>query len=330
MIKGDLVAAIFLIIAVPYLTLFQLWTCMNYVFQKSMEQQNFREAENHSIFSKILYLYPWKYIKRHRVIFAWIQSMYFISIGSIAALGKVIISEYINVKSFIQVLDSNRIAYAMLPMMICMLVTPIVYCVLRRTWGEEREIPDIARIEKLQQQYLHQQKLLKQETVSKRKAQRIVEDMTATLVYILSQPKEKLEGREKNIVFAVNGLNELEAIIEKKALTKDLNWQTFTMYSYPFVYQYQRAREKYLLKSANDRNYEFDRLEMTISLFFDQIMKSYQSFESIAYDPSEYLKKPIDAFLHVLNDFQQCCYEQDIENTDEIINYYHEMLKKIC
>ena len=325
-----MVAAIFLIIAVPYLTLFQLRTCMNYVFQKSMEQQNFREAENHSIFSKILYLYPWKYIKHHRVIFAWIQSMYFIGIGSIAALGKVIISEYINVKSFIQVLDSNRIAYAMLPMMICMLVTPIVYCVLRRTWGEEREIPDIARIEKLQQQYLHQQKLLKQETVSKRKAQRIVEDMTATLVYILSQSKEKLEGREKYIVFAVNGLNELEAIIEKKALTKDLNWRTFTMYSYPFVYRYQRAREKYLLKSANDRNYEFDRLEMTISSFFDQIMKSYQSFESIAYDPSEYLKKPIDAFLHVLNDFQQRCYEQDIENTDEIINYYHEMLKKIC
>ena len=50
MIKGDMVAAIFLIIAVPYLTLFQLRTCMNYVFQKSMEQQNFREAENHSIF----------------------------------------------------------------------------------------------------------------------------------------------------------------------------------------------------------------------------------------------------------------------------------------
>lgn len=268
-------------------------------------------------------------MKRHRVIFAWIQSMYFISIGSIAALGKVIISEYINTKSFIQVLDSNRIAYAMLPMMICMLATPIVYRVLRRTWGEKREIPDIARIEKLQQQYLHQQKLLQQETVSKQKAQRIVEDMTATLVYILSQSKEKFEGREKNIAFAVNGLNELEAMIEKKALTKNLNWQTFTMYSYPFVYRYQRAREKYLLKSTGDSDYEFDKLEMIISSFFDQIMKSYQSFEDIAYDPSEYLKKPIDTFLHVLNDFQQRCYEQDIENTEEIVSYYQEMLEKL-
>lgn len=125
------------------------------------------------------------------------HSMYFISIGSIVALGKVIISEYINTENFIQVLNPNRIAYATLPMMICMFVTPIVYCVLRRAWGEEREIPDIARIEKLQQQYLHQQKLLQQETVSKQKAQRIVEDMTATLVYILSQSKEKFEAEKK-------------------------------------------------------------------------------------------------------------------------------------
>lgn len=59
------------------------------------------------------------------------------------------------------------------------------------------------------------------------------------------------------------------------------------MYSYPFVYRYQRAREKYLLKSADDSDYEFDKLEMIISSFFDQIMKSYQSFKDIAYDPSE-------------------------------------------
>lgn len=110
----------------------------------------------------------------------------------------------------------------------------------------------------------------------------------------------------------------METMIEKKALTKNLNWQTFTMYSYPFVYRYQRAREKYLLKSADDSDYEFDKLEMIISSFFDQIMKSYQSFEDIAYDPSEYLKKPIDTFLHVLNDFQQRCYEQNIENIEEL------------
>ena len=328
--RGDFVASIFMVIAIPGMTLFILRLCLHYIFQKATGRKDLSKIEKEQpIFCRILYLYPWKYIERYKIIFALIQIMYFISICSIGASIVVFLSECMHTGSLVKVL------YAMLPMMICMLVAPILYSTLQQFLGKEREPIDTERIEKLLRQYMQHKAFLQKKDLSRRKMQRIVEDMTATLVYILKQMDTQkyfldLEERTEKIVFAINGLEEIELFLEQKHLEKDLNWSTFTMYSYTFVHRYHCAKEKYLSKKIDDRDYEFDNMELVVSAFFNQIMCSYESFRIIAYDPAEYLKKPIDAFLHVLNDFQQCCYEQDIENTDEIINYYHEMLKKIC
>ncbi len=45
---------------------------------------------------------------------------------------------------------------------------------------------------------------------------------------------------------------------------------TFTMYSYPFTYRYYRA---------NDRDFEFDNMELIVSDFFNQIINAYNSSE---------------------------------------------------
>lgn len=70
-------------------------------------------------------------------------------------------------------------------------------------------------------------------------------------------------------------------------------------------------------------------MELVVSAFFNQIMCSYESFRIIAYDPAEYLKRPLKIFLHLLDDFEQRCYEQQIENTEEIKNYYYGRLNKL-
>ncbi len=42
------------------------------------------------------------------------------------------------------------------------------------------------------------------------------------------------------------------------------------MYSYPFTYRYYRA---------NDRDFEFDNMELIVSDFFNQIINAYNSSE---------------------------------------------------
>ena len=90
--------------------------------------------------------------------------------------------------------------------------------------------------------------------------------------------------------------------------------------------RYYRAREKYFSKSPNDRGFEFDNMELIVSDFFNQIVNAYNSYEDISYDPVEYLQKSVHTFFNLLNDFQQRCYEQDIENTEEIVAYYRSEL----
>lgn len=333
--RGDFVASIFMVIAIPGMTLFILRLCLHYIFQKATGRKDLSKIEKEQpIFCRILYLYPWKYIERYKIIFALIQIMYFISICSIGALIVVFLSEYMHTGNLVKTLNSNHIAYAMLPMMICMLVAPILYSTLQQFLGKEREPIDTERIEKLLRQYMQHKAFLQKKDLSRRKMQRIVEDMTATLVYILKQMDTQkyfldLEERTEKIVFAINGLEEIELFLEQKHLEKDLNWSTFTMYSYPFVHQYHCAKEKYLSKKIDNRDDEFDNMELVVSAFFNQIMCSYESFRIIAYDPAEYLKRPLKIFLHLLDDFEQRCYEQQIENTEEIKNYYYGRLNKL-
>lgn len=333
--RGDFVASIFIVITTPGITLFILRLCLHYIFQKAIGQKDLSKIEKEQpIFCRILYLYPWKYIERYKIVFALIQIMYFISICSIGALIVVFLSEYMHTGSLVKVLHSNHIAYAMLPMMICMLVAPILYFALERVLGKEREAINTERIEKLLRQYMQHKAFLQKKDLSRRKMQRIVDDMTATLVYILNQmDKQKYffdpEERTEKIAFAINGLEEIELFLEQKHLEKDLNWSTFTMYSYTFVHRYHCAKEKYLSKKIDDRDYEFDNMELVISAFFNQIMCSYESFRIIEYDPSEYLKRPVKIFLYLLDDFEQRCCEQQVENTEEIKNYYYRRLNKL-
>ena len=187
---------------------------------------------------------------------------------------------------------------------------------------------------------MHKKALLQQQNLNsilpKRKIQQMLYDMTATLVYIIGQmdpetyslhsTREALDKRLQCIVFVIKEFEYIEVQIEKEQITKDLNWTTFTMYSYPFTYRYYRAREKYFSKSPNDRDFEFDNMELIVSDFFNQIINAYNSYEGIAYNPVEYLQKPTHIFFNLLNDFQQRCNEQGIENTEEIVAYYRSEL----
>lgn len=330
----SIISVIFLII-LSFISIFELRTYMQYVFEKSLPE-TVTTIEKHAVFSEILYVYPWKYIKRYRFIFLLFQIMYFSCIGSIILTIKTLISNYLKEQDFWKAIGYNNVAIAALPMMLCILVAPVVSFLFRQCWKNNREAIDTKRITKFYHQYTHQKTLLQQQnldhTLSKRKIQKMLYDMTATLVYIISQmdletyslnsTREALDKRLQCIVFVIKEFEYIEAQIEKEQITKDLNWTTFTMYSYPFTYRYYRAREKYFSKSPNDRDFEFDNMELIVSDFFNQIVNAYNSYEDISYDPVEYLQKSVHTFFDLLNDFQQRCYEQEIENTEEIIAYY--------
>lgn len=250
----SIISVIFLII-LSFISIFEVRTYMQYVFEKSLtEIATTQVIEKHDAFSEILYVYPWKYIKRYRFIFLLFQIMYFSCIVSTILVVKTILLNYLQNRDFWNAIRYNNIAISAVPMMICILIAPIIYFILRQCWGK-------GRVE-----------------------------------------------------------------IEKEQITKDLNWTTFTVYSYPFTYRYYRAREKYFSKSPNDRDFEFDNMELIMSDFFDQIINAYNSYEDISYNPVEYLQKPTHIFFHLLNDFQQRCNEQDIENTEEIVAYYRSEL----
>ena len=334
----SMIFVIFLSI-LSFISIFEVRTYMQYVFEKSLPE-TVTTIEKHAVFSEILYLYPWKYIKRYRFIFLLFQIMYFSCIVSTILVVKTAVLNYLQNQDFWKAIRYNNIAISALPMMICILVAPTIYFILRQCWGKGRAGIDTKRITKLYHQYMQQKSLLQQQnldhTLSERKIQRILYDMTATLVYIISQmdqetyclssTREGLDKRLQCIVFITKEFEYIEAQIEKEQITKDLNWTTFTMYSYPFIYRYYRAREKYFSKSPNDRDFEFDNMELIVSDFFNQIVNAYNSYKDISYDPVEYLQKSVHIFLNLLNDFQQRCNEQDIENTEEIVAYYHSEL----
>lgn len=332
---------IFLIILLPFLSIFEVRTYMEYVFEKSLaEMPTTQVIKKHAIFSEILYLYPWKYIKKHKMMFFLFQMMYFSCIGSIILTIKTLISNYLQEQDFWKAIGYNNVAIAALPMMLCILAIPVVSFIFRQCWKNNKEAIDTKRITKLYHQYMHQKTLLQQQnldhTLSKRKIQRILYDMTATLVYIISQmdpethilhsTREVLDKRLQCIDFVIKEFEYIEAQIEKEQITKDLNWTTFTIYHYPFTHRYYRAREKYFSKSPDDRDFEFDNMQLIVSDFFNQIINAQHSYEAISYNPVEYLQKPTHIFFNLLNDFQQRCYEQEIENTQEILAYYHSEL----
>lgn len=334
----SIISVIFLII-LSFISIFELRTYMQYVFEKSLPE-TVTTIEKHAVFSEILYVYPWKYIKRYRFIFLLFQIMYFSCIGSIILTIKTLISNYLKEQDFWKAIGYNNVAIAALPMMLCILVAPVVSFLFRQCWKNNREAIDTKRITKFYHQYTHQKTLLQQQnldhTLSKRKIQRILYDMTATLVYIAGQmnqekyffssAEEVLAKRLQCVNFVTKELEYIETQIEKEQITKDLNWTTFTMYHYPFTYRYYRAREKYFSKSPNDRDFEFDNMELIVSDFFNQIVNAYNSYEDISYNPVEYLQKPTHIFFNLLNDFQQRCNEQDVENTEEIVAYYRSEL----
>ena len=69
--RGDFVASIFMVIAIPGMTLFILRLCLHYIFQKATGRKDLSKIEKEQpIFCRILYLYPWKYIERYKIIFA--------------------------------------------------------------------------------------------------------------------------------------------------------------------------------------------------------------------------------------------------------------------
>ncbi len=334
----SIISVIFLII-LSFISIFELRTYMQYVFEKSLPE-TVTTIEKHAVFSEILYVYPWKYIKRYRFVFLLFQIMYFSCIVSTILVVKTILLNYLKNRDFWKAMRYNNIAISALPMMICILVAPIIYFILRQCWGKGRVEIDTKRIEKFYHQYMHKKALLQQQNLNsilpKRKIQQMLYDMTATLVYIIGQmdpetyslhsTREALDKRLQCIVFVIKEFEYIEVQIEKEQITKDLNWTTFTMYSYPFTYRYYRAREKYFSKSPNDRDFEFDNMELIVSDFFNQIINAYNSYEGIAYNPVEYLQKPTHIFFNLLNDFQQRCNEQGIENTEEIVAYYRSEL----
>lgn len=153
---------------------------------------------------------------------------------------------YLQNQDFWKAIRYNNIAISALPMMICILVAPIIYFILRQCWGKGRAGIDTERITSLYHQYMHKKALLQQQNpdsiLSKRKIQQMLYDMTATLVYIISQmdqetyflnsTKEGLEDKRLQcIVFVIKEFEYIEAQIEREQITKDLNWTTFTMYS---------------------------------------------------------------------------------------------------
>lgn len=337
---NSIASVIFLIILLPFLSIFEERTYMEYVFEKSLaEMPTTQVIKKHAIFSEILYLYPWKYIKKHKMMFFLFQMMYFSCIGSIILTIKTLISNYLQEQDFWKAISYNNVAIAALPMMLCILAAPVV-SMFRQCWKNNKEAIDTKRITKLYHQYMHQKTLLQQQnldhTLSKRKIQRILYDMTATLVYIAKQMnqekyffssvEEVLDKRLQCIDFVTKEFEYIETQIEKEQITKDLNWTTFTIYHYPFTYRYYRAREKYFSKNPDDRDFEFDNMQLIVSDFFNQIINAQHSYEAISYNPVEYLQKPTHIFFNLLNDFQQRCYEQEIENTQEILAYYHSEL----
>ena len=193
---NSIASVIFLIILLPFLSIFEVRTYMEYVFEKSLaEMPTTQVIEKHTIFSEILYLYPWKYIKKHKMMFFLFQMMYFSCIGSIILTIKTLISNYLQEQDFWKAIGYNNVAIAALPMMLCILAIPVVSFMFRQCWKNNKEAIDTKRITKLYHQYMHQKSLLQQQnldhTLSKRKIQRILYDMTATLVYIIRMQMQR-------------------------------------------------------------------------------------------------------------------------------------------
>ncbi len=144
---NSIISVIFLII-LSFISIFEVRTYMQYVFEKSLaETATTQVIEKHAVFSEILYVYPWKYIKRYRFIFLLFQIMYFSCITSTILVVKTILLNYLQNRDFWKAMRYNNIAISALPMMLCILIAPIIYFILRQCWGKGRvEIDRMALI----------------------------------------------------------------------------------------------------------------------------------------------------------------------------------------
>ena len=226
----SIISVIFLII-LSFISIFELRTYMQYVFEKSLPE-TVTTIEKHAVFSEILYVYPWKYIKRYRFVFLLFQIMYFSCIVSTILVVKTILLNYLKNRDFWKAMRYNNIAISALPMMICILVAPIIYFILRQCWGKGRVEIDTKRIEKFYHQYMHKKALLQQQNLNsilpKRKIQQMLYDMTATLVYIIGQmdpetyslhsTREALDKRLQCIVFVIKEFEYIEVQSDYKRI----------------------------------------------------------------------------------------------------------------
>ena len=117
----SIISVIFLII-LSFISIFELRTYMQYVFEKSLPE-TVTTIEKHAVFSEILYVYPWKYIKRYRFVFLLFQIMYFSCIVSTILVVKTILLNYLKNRDFWKAMRYNNIAISALPMMICCDIT---------------------------------------------------------------------------------------------------------------------------------------------------------------------------------------------------------------
>lgn len=101
---ADSIASVVFLIILSFLSIFEVRTYMEYVFEKSLaEMPTTQVIKKHAIFSEILYLYPWKYIKKHKM-------MYFSCIGSIILTIKTLISNYLKEQDFWKAIGYNNVA----------------------------------------------------------------------------------------------------------------------------------------------------------------------------------------------------------------------------